>query len=118
MARDLLPDCRTRDRTGGVPSVLGTLIPIYCANCGKPWGRVPETMITFAFALCEACAETHGPIAHTYQEPDEVFWQRVHQAELEEGVHTPAALERELADPTSSLAKLAREWQARALKEA
>ena len=120
MARDTLPDSRTRDAKGGVRSPLGTLIPIYCANCGKRWGLVPENAITFAFALCESCAESLGPIAHTYQEPDAVFWDRIEAEELEAqrkaGEHTIAPLvirlEQSPEDRTGPLAALARDWQA------
>lgn len=98
---------------GGIRSPIGTLIPIYCANCGVEWGKVPEEHITFAFALCNPCAEKHGDIAHTYKEPDEVFWRRVHDAQLEESgrLLTAAELTKELDDGSSLMSKLADEWR-------
>ncbi len=114
MGIDLLPDSRPREARGAVRGPNGeTLIPIYCANCGTEWGRVPSRLITFAFALCDPCAEKYGPIAHTYAEPDSVFWERVQNAQLEKhGTFLPLAeLARELADPKSTMSKLAEEWR-------
>ena len=112
--RDTLPESRMRRPVGGIRSPHGTLIPTYCAQCGKKWGMVPEKHITFAFVLCEPCAETMGPIAHTYKEPDDVFWKRVVDAQLEEHgeILGPEALAKELDDPTTVMSKLAVEWQA------
>lgn len=92
---DFLPESRAREKRGVVRSAEhGNLIPIYCANCGTEWGLVPEHHVTFAFALCDPCSETHGDVAHTYKEPDSVFWERVQNAERE-----------------SDLSKIAREWE-------
>jgi hypothetical protein len=117
---DFLPDSRPRVRRGGIRSPQGTVIPIYCANCGCDYGMVPEQMITFAFALCQACADKYGHIAHTYQEPDAVFWNRVYEAQLEEYRRPLTALELvvELDDPTTVMAKLAEEWTAHVRKVA
>jgi hypothetical protein len=116
---DTLPESRMVRPVGGIRSPHGTLIPTYCANCGKKWGMVPERHITFAFVLCQECADKHGNIAHTYKEPDEVFWKRVIEAQLQEHgkILDPVALAKELDDPTTTMAKLAVEWQAYALKE-
>ena len=108
---DLLPDTRTRVLRGSTRSPLGNLIPIHCANCGKPWGMVPEKMITFAFALCDPCAETHGDIAHTYLEPDAVFWARCAEAQKNEGIESPEELKLALEDSAHPLSKLAAEWR-------
>lgn len=75
---DLLPDSRARDgREVTRHWFLGNTVPIFCANCGKEGGRVPEENCTFAFWLCDNCVETFGPIAGTMMVPDEVFWQQV-----------------------------------------
>lgn len=97
----------------------GNYIPIYCANCGAPWGMVPERMITGAFALCNGCSEKNGPIAHTYQESDAAFWRRAEEAQREEfgRMLAPRELAVQLDDLTSVLAKLAAEWRVRILKE-
>ena len=59
------------------------------------------------------CADKHGNIAHTYKEPDEVFWKRVAEAQLEEfgKFLDPVELAKELDDRTTVLAKLAVEWR-------
>lgn len=116
---NILPDSRCRERRGGIRSPLGTLIPIYCANCGKPQGMAPETMVTFAFALCQPCADAgHGDLAHFYQEPDAVFWERVANAQAEEFGRPLDALELavQLDNPSSTMAKLADEWRAHVRK--
>jgi hypothetical protein len=113
---DLLPDSRPRVSRGGVRGPDGkTRIPVYCANCGKQWGMVPEEHITFAFVLCDPCAATHGDIAHTYKEPDDVFWERIRNASLEHLGDEPLSLDeltKQLADPSSDFSKLAAEWRA------
>lgn len=112
MTEDVLPDSRMRERKGGVHSAThGNLIPIFCANCGKEWGFVPENFITFAFALCDKCAETHGDIAHTYKEPDDVFWERVNNAMKEEQLASRDELVTQLDDSSSTFSKLAEEWR-------
>jgi hypothetical protein len=75
---------------------------------------VQEKHMTFAFCLCDPCAEKQGPIAHTYKEPDSVFWERVANAQLEEygGVLSAPALAKVLEDPGSVLSRLADEWRA------
>lgn len=118
MPADVLPDSRPRERRGGIRSPDGTIIPVYCANCGCKYGMVPEKMITFAFVLCQPCADTYGNIAHTYQEPDSVFWERVANAQREEFDQTLTIekLAVELDDPSTTLAKLADEWEAHVRK--
>ena len=105
---DILPDSRAKNVKGRI-SVKGTsYVPIYCANCGTDGGGVPEEHITFAFYLCNKCAETWGPVAGTYMEPDAVFFEKVKQAQIAEKVPT-----RDLAEVLSRkyhpLAKLARD---------
>ena len=68
-----LPESRCLDPKGLMVSRAGTWVPVFCANCGKAGGMVPETS-TFAFYLCDACAETHGVIANTLMVPDEAFF--------------------------------------------
>jgi hypothetical protein len=75
----VLPDCRTRDPKGRIPSRAGPWVPIFCANCGKPGGAVPEENVTFAFYLCNYCVETYGAIANTLMVPDEIWWEQVRQ---------------------------------------
>ena len=77
MSVDLLPDSRTRSRAGGKyhKELECWLVPVWCANCGVPYGYVPEH--NFACWLCNACVETHGLIAGTMLMPDEILWQTV-----------------------------------------
>lgn len=113
MSDYVLPDSRARESRGVIRSPLGNLVQIFCANCGTPWGMVPEEHITFAFAMCEPCAEKYGDDAHFYKEPDAVFWERLKNAQLEEhgGILSPEALAIQLADPSSAISKLAAEWR-------
>jgi len=111
MSDDFLPDCRARERRGAVRTSTGTKIPVYCANCGKHWGLVPEEMMTFAFVLCEGCAEKHGDIAHVYKEPDSVFWARVEEAQRETAGRLMTLPELALAiDENPAFRALARDW--------
>jgi hypothetical protein len=87
-------------------------VPIYCANCGKLGGHVPEETTTFAFFLCPSpCAERWGNLAHTYLMPDEVFWAKVNAEQLDRYARLlgPAELLQALEDDAHPLAKLAKE---------
>lgn len=74
MSVDLLPDSRCLDPKGLIRSKAGMWVPVFCANCGKAGGMVPEANTTFMFYLCNLCAETHGAVANTLMIPDEVFF--------------------------------------------
>lgn len=80
---DVLPDSRANVARGVISTAGGAWVPVFCANCGGDGGMVPEDS-TFAFYLCDPCASKWGPIAGTLMVPDEVFWQRVAEAELED----------------------------------
>lgn len=101
-------------------SADGWWIPLYCANCGRRGGMVPERMITFAFYLCDPCAETHGHPAHFYVEPDVVFWDRVRVAMLDEKIDglTEIDMQAHANDSSSVIGKLLRERVALVSKEA
>lgn len=71
---EILPDCRTRESRRIIQSKEGVWVPIFCANCGKPGGAVPEENMTFAFYLCNGCVGTHGKVAAMMMVPDEKFW--------------------------------------------
>jgi hypothetical protein len=117
---NILPESRPRERKGAVQTADGWVIPIFCANCGKSHGMVPEKMITFAFCLCQPCADKYGDDAHFYKEPDNVFWDRVHEAMAEERVEslTIQQMTQHAEDPSSSLGKLLRERYAVLKREA
>lgn len=81
---ELLPDSRAKvvrgiEFRGGV-----AWVPIFCANCGKSGGLVPEENMTFAFYLCDPCGATWGHLAGTLAMPDEVFWAKVKQEQIEQ----------------------------------
>lgn len=84
--KDLLPDSRLpyiHTPKGMVQGPYGTWIPIFCANCGSEGGIVPQEHCTFAFWLCNNCVEKHGVPAGTMAVPDELFWAKVRQEQME-----------------------------------
>jgi hypothetical protein len=117
MSNEILPESRLQNRSKGVVQIpfAGAnrlnWTPIFCANCGKEGGYVPEENMTFAFYLCDACAEKWAPLTGTLAVPDEVFWQKVKEAQAEEygRLLTATEIAEQLKDGDSMLAKLARE---------
>lgn len=94
---------------GGIPWTA-----LYCANCGKSGGYVPEASIGegFQFYLCESpCGEKWSPLVGTMLIPDEVFWEKVKQVQIEEYGRALTAEETAeiLKDENSVLSKLARD---------
>lgn len=83
MSLELLPDSRAKNVTGRVFTMNGTWVPVFCANCGKDGGLCPEENMTFLFYLCVACNETYGAIAGTMVMPDEVFFEKCKQEQME-----------------------------------
>lgn len=109
--KDLLPDSRAKV-TRGIVSVRGVnYVPIFCANCGAPGGGVPDKHMTFCFYLCTSCCEKQGPVAGTMAVPEEVFWEKVRLAQLEEFGHLLSGEEvvKAIDDSNSTFAKLVRE---------
>lgn len=78
---DILPDSRL-ERPKGAVWRGSWWVPVFCANCGADGGLVPEENMTFAFYLCDPCAEKYGEVAGTYLMPDEVYWERLKQEQL------------------------------------
>ena len=72
---------------------------------------MPEENCTFAFYLCNKCAEKWAPLAGTMAMPDEVFWQKVKEEQLARygRVLTPYELAAAAAVKGSTLATLAKE---------
>jgi len=108
--KNILPDSRAKRQVDAIRTSTGTMIPVYCANCGVPHGRVPDELITHVFALCNKCLEKHGDLAHTYVEPETAFWEKLENAMKEENITTPEEIQLKLLDPSSSFSKLAKEW--------
>lgn len=59
--RALVPDGRTRDRRGQIPSPLGLITPIFCSSCGTGMGGVYGN-VPHAAMICDRCHATHGGI--------------------------------------------------------
>jgi hypothetical protein len=113
---DILPDSRLRSPKG-VKLIAGqNYVPIFCGNCGAPHGYVPDFLVTSVFALCDACQETHGAVAHHYREPETIFWERLANAMNEENVFTSEQIADKLKDPSSTFSKLKDEWDRLVLK--
>jgi hypothetical protein len=74
-----LPDSRPLVQRGSIKVKGVEMSPIYCNNCGKDGGLVSAENMTFAFWLCDPCAEKWSPMVGTYTVPDEVFWQMVRE---------------------------------------
>ena len=96
MNENVLPDSRLKSDKGSImynwPLADGTtvrieVVPVFCANCGKPHGYVPKDNTNWAFWLCVKCYEKHGTIAGTYVEPDAEFWKKVEYEMLENFGH-------------------------------
>ena len=80
---DFLPDCRAHEAKNRIFTPSGPWIPVFCANCGADGGSCPEENMTFIFYLCNKCAETHGTVAGVMMMPDEVFWQKMRDEQME-----------------------------------
>lgn len=83
LTADVLPDSRSIGARGGRPGPGGFWIPIYCASCGEGGGSVPEANMNFVFWLCNDCFVKHGEIANTMVMPDEVYWERLRQEQMD-----------------------------------
>lgn len=112
---NILPDSRLKHpvRVQRLENNLGSLnwVPIFCANCGADGGMVPEDNMSFAFYLCNSCAEKWVPLTNTYMEPDAVFWQKVREAQLEKYGRelAPSELVDVLKDDSSVISKLCKD---------
>jgi len=112
---DIFPDSRLKTpmRVQRLNNNLGSLnwVPIFCANCGADGGLVPEENMSFAFYLCNPCAEKWSPLTNTYVEADAVFWAKVRDAQLEKYGRelTPNELVEVLKDDASLISKLCKD---------
>lgn len=70
-----------------------------------------ERVKNFAFYLCEPCAEKWSPLADYAIAPDELFWQKVRDAQLENFGRelTESEMAEALKDDTHILTKLAKD---------
>jgi hypothetical protein len=105
---DILPDSRLRDPSKGlVFKGSQAWQPVFCANCGKDGGWTPTTS-TYMFYLCDNCVDTHGVPAGTMVIPDQVFWQKCREAQMNEFGRelTPIELLQTVEEGASPLARL------------
>jgi hypothetical protein len=84
MSVDVLPDSRAKVARNVVMRGSVAWVPFFCANCGVEGGLCPEENMTFAFYLCNPCATNYGAVANMQMVPDEVFWQKFREAQLEQ----------------------------------
>lgn len=114
-AKNLLPTSLPRETKGVVFRQGVAWKPIFCASCGGDGGLVPEAHCDFAFYLCQGCADKYGNIAGYMMTPDEVFWEKVKQAQLEEYGRElfPEEVVEALKDENSIIAKLAKDKPSR-----
>jgi len=86
LTAQVLPDSRERviSAPRNVQYMAGAYwVPIYCASCHVEGGRVPQENMTFAFWLCQECFAKYGELTNMLVMPDEVFWEKVRQEQLD-----------------------------------
>lgn len=85
---DLLPNCIAKRSEKVIVWANGIKwLPLFCANCGHEGPLVMQTEFervnNWAFYLCDPCAEVWSPMVDMCMEPDEVFWRKANDAQLE-----------------------------------
>jgi hypothetical protein len=124
MSPNVLPDSRTRERKGVIQVGGVNYVPVYCINCGRRYGLVPESHITHVTALCDSgCSGKYGHTAHLSADRDTALRQGVAEVhgELVRKLGRPITateldeMARSGAEP--KLAALYRDWQARVRQE-
>lgn len=116
LTKDILPNCIAQRSEKTVVWPNGQKwIQLSCGNCGKDGGLVLEVDYdrakNFAFYLCEPCAEKWSPLVDTYMAPDEAFWQKIRDAQMEEFGRelTPMEIVEALKDDNHILTKLCKD---------
>lgn len=83
----ILPDSRARETKNIVRADYGfgsvNWVPIFCANCGIPYGRVPEQNMDFVCWLCDPCSDKWGTQFGLAKMPNEIFLAKVHAEMIE-----------------------------------
>ena len=110
----ILPDSRAREAKNIKHSsyrIPMNWVPIFCANCGIPYGYVPEENCTFACWLCDPCSTKYGVQFGALMMPDEVYWQKIAEEQLEryKRVLTPEEFQMVSQETWGALAKLKKE---------
>ncbi len=83
LTADILPSSVARETKRVVVQNGLPWVPIFCANCGRDGGMVPEPSKDFAFYLCDPCGEKWSPMIGTMVVPQERFWETARQEQLE-----------------------------------
>lgn len=110
-----LPDSRPRVAKNPIRIVnaLGAMnwVKTYCINCGCNGPLTLEETTTFFSYLCTPCAEKHGQWDGMFAVPEEVFFERLKNAQIEQyGKElTEVELITALQDESSVVSKLAKE---------
>jgi len=113
---DILPICTTRSGVGGMYIRGIWCVPEYCMFCGKQHGYCNASSTEpgggYVGYVCDDCASIprNSELVGMSLVPDEVHWQRVREAQLEEHgrVLTLDELAVELSDVNSPMSRLAR----------
>ncbi len=82
MTNNILPDSRAKN-SRLILDGAGAWVHVFCAHCGKEGGRCPEENMTFIFYQCTPCHERYGAITGTMVMPDEVFYQKLADEQIE-----------------------------------
>lgn len=121
---DILPSSVPKVIRGGKPGIFDltgeTLewIPVFCASCGVGGMRVPLVQVLsggFVAWFCEAaqnnCAERYREQTMFAVIPDEIFFRKVQEAQLDKYGRElmPWEIVDQLHDPNSLMSQLARE---------
>jgi hypothetical protein len=111
---EVLPDSRAKSGRGSVmiDTPYGRLwhVPLFCGNCGDAGPLVTENC-TFAFWLCPKCETKWSPLVGMLAVPDEIFFARLKQEQIEQCGRemTLPELVTAISDESNILSKLARE---------
>jgi hypothetical protein len=116
MPTEILPNCIAQRSERSIVWANGMKwLPTFCANCGNEGGMVLETdwnrVKNFAFYLCEPCAQKWSPMADVAIAPDQAFWNKIHEAQLEQFGRdlTEAEIIEALKDDEHILSKLCKD---------
>lgn len=121
MAASLYPESRLKTPKRSIRGAFGiNWVPMFCANCGKEGGLVPEDAINCSFSHyeCMDCAAKLGNLDGFFKVPDEVVGMKVREAQLE---HEGRELTREevavaLSSDTHYLSKIKQDYDNIVLK--